>query len=54
MFGKQPVGDAENVDGTGQDMAVVVRLREVGVGNEDGLLHGHALLRGWSVTAIGR
>ncbi|MGW0556753.1 hypothetical protein ACWDZ6_21555 [Streptomyces sp. NPDC002926] len=53
-FGKQPVGGAVNVDGTGQDVAVMVRLREVGVGNEGGLLHGLALLSGRSVTAIGR
>ncbi|UGQ12030.1 hypothetical protein LO772_35665 [Yinghuangia sp. ASG 101] len=39
-FGKQPVGDAEDVDGTGQDVAVVVWFREAGVGNEGGLPHG--------------
>ncbi|GAA2417671.1 hypothetical protein GCM10010388_00420 [Streptomyces mauvecolor] len=47
------MGGAENVDGTGQDVAVMVRLREMGVGNEGGLLHGLALLSGRSVTAIG-
>jgi hypothetical protein len=43
-LGEQPVGDAEDVDGAGQDMAVVVRSGEVGVGDEDSLAHERALL----------
>ncbi|GGX56429.1 hypothetical protein [Streptomyces fructofermentans] len=51
-FGRQPVGGAEDIDGTGQDVAVVVLLGQVGVGNEDGLLHGGPL-RERSVAVIG-
>ncbi|MFF9896833.1 hypothetical protein [Streptomyces longispororuber] len=47
-FGKQPVGDAEDIDGTCQDVAVEVRSGEVGVGSEGGLPHGRALQGGRS------
>ncbi|GGY62057.1 hypothetical protein GCM10010326_66140 [Streptomyces xanthochromogenes] len=40
VVGKQPVRGAENVDGTGQNVTVMVRMGQMGVGNEDGLLHG--------------
>ncbi|MFE7860527.1 hypothetical protein, partial [Streptomyces sp. NPDC057403] len=43
-FGKQPVSGAENVDGAGQDVELVVRSGKTGVGDEGGLLHGRALL----------
>ncbi|GAA2370510.1 hypothetical protein GCM10010378_07290 [Streptomyces viridochromogenes] len=53
MVGKQPVRGAEDVDGTGQDVAVVVRSGQVDVGNEGGGLHGRGS-PGWAGTAFGR
>ncbi|MFC9956151.1 hypothetical protein ACFVIB_02175 [Streptomyces nigra] len=53
VLGKQPVGGAGNVDGTDQDMAVMVHMGQMSVGNEGGLLHEAALLSGCSVTANG-
>ncbi|MFE6199150.1 hypothetical protein [Streptomyces sp. NPDC057838] len=51
--GKQPVRGTEDIDGTGQDVAVVVRSGQVGVGNEGSLLHGQGSPER-AVTAFGR
>lgn len=52
-LGEQPVRGAEGVDGTAQDMAVVVRAGQTGVGDEGDLVRG-ALLGGRSRGAVGR